>query len=246
MPTSRLASLISIVIPCYNPCDGWSDGIVKHVSLLKEHLPGYHFQIIISNDGSTRINPQEINALEHCPQVVFLNHLVNEGKGAAIRKGMLHATGAIVIYTDIDFPFGIEPIVEIVHLFERHPECSFIYGKRIAFYFQQLPFKRRVISKTMRLVNQFIIPSCITDTQAGIKGLRGELVTEILQTKTNTFVFEIELIQRLSRRQVGIRSVDVSPKTDIVFSNFSSKTLLRESLNLLKIVFYNIIWTIAP
>jgi glycosyltransferase involved in cell wall biosynthesis len=228
---------VSIILPCYNPGEGWSNAVIERLTKLTERLPDYRLQFIVSNDGSSKICPREIASLTQISTIVFLTNSINQGKGSAIRRGVAQAEGDIIIYTDIDFPFGIEPIINIIKLLEQDNGCQFVFGKRVPSYFSQLPLKRRIISKAIRIINQVMISPFITDTQAGIKGLRRELAGEILEIKTNTFVFEIELMRKLIKKGIAIQSIDVTPEERIVFSDFSSKTLIRESINLFKILF---------
>ncbi len=180
--------------------------------------------------------------LTSIPNVIFLDNPVNEGKGSAIRKGTMRADGEIIIYTDIDFPFGTDPIVEIVRVFSENPDCWFVYGNRNSEYFKNLPIKRQLISKSLQFINRILISNYITDTQAGIKGLRREVLPEVQKTKTNTFVFEIELIRKLIRKKIEIKSVDVSANPSIIFSDFSFKVLFREAVSLGRIMMTGNTW----
>jgi len=234
--------MISVVLPCYNPLDDWCRTVLDHMSELNRLLTGYTVQYIISNDGSTRLNLREIDIVTAFPHVIFLNNQVNEGKGSAIRKGMKHAEGNIIIYTDIDFPFGTSPIVEMVKIFEKNPQTGFVYGSRNIEYFKKLPLKRQLVSKGLHLLNQIFLADHIIDTQAGIKGLRREVLADVLNTKTNTFVFEIELIHKLVRKKIEIRSVEVSANPAIVFSDFSFKVIFREAVSLVRIMMMSGIW----
>ncbi|MDQ1087766.1 hypothetical protein BWI96_18230 [Siphonobacter sp. SORGH_AS_0500] len=226
---------ISLVIPCYNPSEGWSNLILKRMQELKAIWPAYELECIISNDGSTRLQMEEVERLSRETGILFLNNQENQGKGASIRKGAASSHGEIIIYTDIDFPFGIEPVVEMVELLQVNPRCQFVYGARSKQYFRQLPFKRKVISQCLKMLNVFLLSPRIKDTQAGIKALRREVLNEMLATQTNSFVFEIELIRKLMQRKVEIRSVAVSPEPGLVFSDFGSQTLWRELINLVRI-----------
>ncbi|TDE10206.1 glycosyltransferase family 2 protein [Dyadobacter psychrotolerans] len=234
--------MISVVLPCYNPLDGWCQTFLDHMTELNGKLPDYSIQYIISNDGSTRLDLQKIDMLMASPNVIFLNSEINEGKGSAIRKGTNRADGDIIIYTDIDFPFGTAPIVEMINVFKENPQTWFVYGNRNVEYFKKLPFKRQLVSKALHRLNRIFLSKHITDTQAGIKGLRREILPEVLETKTNTFVFEIELIRKLVRKKIGIRSVEVSANPAIVFSDFSMKVLFREAVSLARIIMMSSIW----
>jgi cellulose synthase/poly-beta-1,6-N-acetylglucosamine synthase-like glycosyltransferase len=224
------------VVPCYNPAEGWSGIILKRIEELNDALPAYELEFIISNDGSTRISRLEIERLLSHPQVTFLDHRLNQGKGASIRKGAARSHGDFIVYTDIDFPFGIEPVVQMVQVFESNPRCQFVYGARNKQYFRQLPVKRRIISFCLKMLNLLILSPRIRDTQAGIKGLRRDSLTDIMETRTNSFVFEIELIRKLVRRKAEIHSVEVAAQPSITFSDFSSKVLWREVVSLTRIL----------
>ncbi|HWV30446.1 MAG TPA: hypothetical protein VN038_12355, partial [Dyadobacter sp.] len=104
------------------------------------------------------------------------------------------------------------------------------------------PLKRRLFSKGLHLMNRLFLNKHITDTQAGIKGLRREILPEVQGTKTNTFVFEVELIRKLIRKGIGIEKVEVSANSSIVFSDFSMKVLFREAVNFAKITILGGLW----
>ncbi len=203
---------------------------------LNKRLTRYHVQYIVSNDGSTRLDRKSVSSVSQFANLVFMDHPENEGKGSAIRKGTAVAEGEIIIYVDIDFPFGIDSVVAMVAEFEKDPACQFVYGNRIACYFKKLPLKRQIVSKILHVINGVFVSRAITDTQAGIKGFRSQLKQDVLNTKTNTFVFEIELIRKLVKKKVIIKSIDVNAIPTIVFTDFSSKVLFNEAVSLLRIL----------
>jgi len=234
--------MISIVLPCYNPAEGWFKALAANIEELNRKLPEYIIQYIVSNDGSTILLYQEVAGLEAIPNLIFLDNPVNEGKGSAIRKGTCKADGEIIIYTDIDFPFGTDSVVEVLRMFISNPDCWFVYGNRNDDYFKKLPIKRQLISKALHWINLLFLSRHITDTQAGIKGLRRELLPDVQGTKTNTFVFEIELIRNLIRKKINIGKIEVNANPSIVFSDFGYKTIFREMVNLARIIILNGIW----
>jgi glycosyltransferase involved in cell wall biosynthesis len=228
-------------MPCYNPADGWCKALISNMNELNSRLPWYQMQYIVSNDGSTRLNRASVRSISRFSNLIFLDHSQNEGKGAAIRKGTAIADGEIIIYVDIDFPFGIDSVVNMIMEFEKNPLCKFIYGNRVSDYFKNLPVKRQVVSKVLHVINGIFLSPKITDTQAGIKGFRSELKGEVLATKTNTFVFEIELIRKLIKKNVVIESVDVRAIPTIVFTDFSTRVLFNEAISLFRILFKSIL-----
>jgi len=233
---------ISIVLPCYNPPEYWCRTLVRHISELDHKLAGYALEYIISNDGSTRLDRGQVRSLTEDPRIVFLDLPVNKGKGAAIRAGAAVANGNIIIYTDLDFPFGTEAVAAMVNVFEQHPGCRFVYGRRCDSYFSKLPFKRRLVSRGLQLFNRIFFFGLVIDTQAGIKGFRRTLLPVVQEIKTNTFVFEIELMRKLIRRKIEMRPVEVWPAASITFTDFRLNTLLKETRSLARIILFQRIW----
>lgn len=227
---------ISILLPCFNPPADWVTSLLGNISALNRKLPDCVIQYIISNDGSTRLERNKIAFLSSISGIVFLDNPVNEGKGSAIRKGASYATGDLIIYTDIDFPFGTDPIVEMINVFAKNPDCCFIYGNRSIDYFKKLPIKRKVFSKMLMFLNQIFLSRRITDTQAGIKGLRKQILPIVQETKTNSFVFEIELFRKLIRQKIGIEKIDVFANPSIIFTDFSFSILFKEAVNFTRII----------
>lgn len=223
------------MLPCYNPAPGWCELLQSCFAELQQKLQPDVVDFIIFNDGSTTLDSDEIKTLSTLPNVIVLNGHANEGKGAAIRNGVSRAEGEIIIYTDIDFPFGIDPIVEIVGIFDKSPLCQFIYGHRSHDYLKKLPFKRLLLSKGLRWMNRILLNKDITDTQAGIKGLRRQILPEIQYVTTNTFVFEVELIRRLIQKGICIEKVNVHVRPTILVTDFSLKVVFREIVNFLLI-----------
>lgn len=247
LQTNRRASCsLSVVLPCYNPPDEWHLALQKNMTELNALLPGYTIQYVVYNDGSERIDSASANATALFPGVLFIDGGKNLGKGAALRKGTEQACGTIIIYSDLDFPFGVPALTEIVQIFENDPACDFVYGKRCPRYFRILPFKRRLVSQALHLVNRLFLSREIFDTQAGLKGIRGKWKDVVLSTRTNTFVFDIELIRNLIRRKMTIKHIDVTPVPGIRFTDFRPKTLLTESINLSKILIQGILWSQNP
>lgn len=237
---------LSVVIPCYNPPDGWHLVLQSNITKLNALLPGYAIQYVVYNDGSERIYPGIADAATIFPGVLFIEGEKNLGKGAALRKGTEQASGEVIIYSDLDFPFGVSAVAKIAQIFESDPACDFVYGKRCRGYFRILPLKRRLVSYTLHLVNRIFLSREIFDTQAGLKGIRRKWKEVVLSTRTNTFVFDIELIRNIIRKEMTIRHIDVMPVPGIRFTDFRSKTLLKESINLSKILIQGILWWQNP
>jgi len=96
---------LTIIIPAYNA----EKFIEKSIEELLVNFPSE--EIIIINDGSLDQTLAKLQKYEG--KIVIINHLKNEGKGAAIQNGFKIAKGEVIVFTDADLPYGIDNIKDI-------------------------------------------------------------------------------------------------------------------------------------
>src|SRR5262245_26989216 len=97
---------LSIVLPSYDD----AELLERHVPLLLSYLDGLgvSHEVIISDDGSNDGGRTQRMARELGCRYVSCSS--NQGKGAAVRRGMLTATGRYRIFTDADIPYELDTI----------------------------------------------------------------------------------------------------------------------------------------
>jgi glycosyltransferase involved in cell wall biosynthesis len=194
------------------------------------------YSIIIVNDGSTNLNEQPIyRILDENSKIAYYSYPVNKGKGHALRFGVSKTEADFYIYTDFDFPFGCAVIKTLFSMLNT-TQSDLVIGKRGIEYFEQLPFRRRLISSMLLRVNYSATGRQIADTQAGIKGFRKSVRQIFLSTKTNGFLFELEFIKKCISNNVQYSFVEVLPRPDIHFTDFRPQVIYREAVNLIKIL----------
>src|SRR4029078_7820164 len=98
---------LSIVLPAYNEDANIGIAVERALAFLPEVAK--HYEIIVVNDGSADNTGSVAEALakSHYPRVRLLNHLKNQGYGAAIRTGFNHAQYGLIFFTDSDNQFDI-------------------------------------------------------------------------------------------------------------------------------------------
>ena len=234
--------MFDLIIPVYNPSVNWEtkltgnlDEFIKLYPDVKKELN----QIIIINDGSVKnFTGKSISFLTSCGYPVqIIDYKQNMGKGFALREGIKKSTGLYCIYTDADMPFGFQSIKLIMDELQNGTDIvAGCRNKKI--YYSMAPFKRKLISKFLMWINRCILNLPFEDTQAGIKGFNADGKDLFLKTKTNRFLFDLEFILLASKvKHITLLGINVAPAQDIHFSNFKTKVLMQELLNLCKIIF---------
>ncbi|HEX9745797.1 MAG TPA: glycosyltransferase [bacterium] len=222
---------LSIVIPAYLE----QDNIPSTIASLKNYFStmDYMVEYIVVDDGSTD-NTSEAA----CKSGAVLIRLEkNQGKGAAVRTGMLNANGEVILSTDADYPYEIAAVENCIA--KIRDGCDLVIGSR------NLPdsdrgrerIKRRIISKIGNLVTQLFILPGISDTQAGFKCFSRRSAREIFsRTLINGWGFDIEAIYlaRLKKFQIAEVPVRLIPRA-IKPSRIQSPT--RTAINVLMSIF---------
>ena len=225
----------NIVIPMYNPHDGWENLFIDSITQLKEELKEADLYVILVNDGSTiQINIDSM--IEQIGYLKYCSYPVNMGKGYAIRYGINASEADFYVYTDIDFPFGHTIILQVLQIL-KSGGTNIVIGTRDFSYFRMLPVKRKVCSFLLKEINYFMTGFKIKDTQAGLKGLDNKAKKILSETKTNTFLFELEFLKNSLKQGLKHELINVRCRPKIKFTNFKFRILLRETISFLKILF---------
>lgn len=233
-----LTDKVNIIIPLYNPHDGWENHFIESLSEVKKELKETDLTVILVNDGST----MQLNSIEEIMNrfgyLRYYSYLKNKGKGYAIRYGINQSDADYYIYTDIDFPFGYKTISKTYQILKTS-ETNIVIGTRDSSYFRMLPFKRRIYSVFLKELNFLITGFKIKDTQAGLKGLDNNAKKILAGTKTNTFLFELEFLKNSLKQGLTFKLINVRSSPGIKFTNFKGPIIFKEAISFIKILFLN-------
>ena len=234
------AASLSIVLPCYNPIDGWLENIESSFTKIKNQYS--QTELIIVNDGSIKnFTEEEVNHFfSSHTEIKIIWYAENKGKGYALRQGVKAATGELIIYTDIDFPYTHESFLKI-YAELKSGNTDIAIGIRGEEYYTHLPQTRVRISKLLRwFIKKFLrIPT--DDTQCGLKGFNQKGKDIFLQTTINRYLFDLEFIFLSARKKLSIKTIEVKLRPEIVLSKMNWKILLQEFGNFLKVFVSSVI-----
>jgi glycosyltransferase involved in cell wall biosynthesis len=194
------APRLSVVIPTWNGGRQLS-ATLTHLREFRTRLQ-FQTEIVIVDDCSERSTARIAGAFEDDNDLtVVLTNETNQGKGHAVARGMLHASGAYRIFVDSDLAYPSCQISKLMRALEA--------GNDVAIACRVLPESRYVMSPTFfhylytrhlmsrlfnRLAQQVLLPG-ILDTQAGLKGFTAHAAQTIFSRQTLCgFGFDLECL----------------------------------------------------
>lgn len=232
------AAQLDLVLPCFNPAQGWVQRVLQSWNRLREALPDLPIRLILVNDGSTRgLDTSDIDQLKQAiPDLMYVASSPNMGKGYALRKGVSATSAPWVIYTDIDFPYEEQSLIGVLKKLQSG-EADVVVGVREDDYYEGIPADRRRISRLLRWMLKTTLKLKVTDTQCGLKGFNQRGKEVFLRTTINRFLFDLEFIF-LASNEKNMRLIASSArlKPGIVFSHVSVRVLIREGWNFLRVL----------
>jgi len=200
---------LSILVPVYNE-EYTVDDLLQRV--LAVSLPaGVDREVIVVEDCSTdntRKRLQEFVADK--PLIKLVLHEKNQGKGAAIRSAVQHATGDIVVIQDADLeydPADYTPLLEPI----LDGDADVVYGsrftpssrKRVLFFWHSLG------NRMLTLLSNLFTDLNLTDMETCYKMVRADVIKSI-PIRSNRFGIEPELTAKFAKRGCRIYEVPIS------------------------------------
>jgi glycosyltransferase involved in cell wall biosynthesis len=174
---------------------------------------------------------------QHIPFFKLVQYEENRGKGYAIRQGVIVATGNLIIYTDIDFPYTVESVVTIYTGLNKN-EFDVGVGVKNEAYYAHVPLARKVISRFLRFFIGLFLSMPITDTQCGLKGFNQAVKPLFLKTTINRYLFDLEFIRNcFVGRQFRVKAIPVELNENVQFRKMNYHILLSESINFIRLLF---------
>ncbi len=198
--------LISIVIPVYNEEAILRAAVVDLIDRLST-LP-WSYELIIAENGSTdRTVEAAAKLAERFPQLVC-RHTDEPNYGKALREGIRHARGDIVICDEIDLcdTDFYERAVALL----QDDSVDFVVGSKVMEgATDQRPFFRRLGTVVINGILRVTLGFKGTDTH-GLKAFRREPVQPIAATcLVDRDLFASELVIRSERAGLGVQEIPV-------------------------------------
>jgi len=207
---SKLPDFISIVIPGYNEEERVAQSLKALSLFFEDHFETY--EIIFVDDGSTDKTGEIVESLA-TPFLRVIHFDINQGKGHAVKTGMLGARGDYRFFTDADLPYAPDAFLQAINLFHS-TQCDGIAGARdlpeSSNPSGQTPF-RKLSSKGFSVLVRSLLKMDVKDTQCGFKGFTASAAKKLFSlSSVKGYAFDVELFLLARAGHLKIRNIPVT------------------------------------
>jgi len=228
---------LSVIVPAYNE----ERRLSKTLEEIDKYLlrQTYEYEILVVNDGSKDRTVEVAKSL--IPKIKNLKvtgYEKNQGKGYAVRFGMLEAKGDFRLFTDADNSTSIDQIEKMWSWSEK--DFDIVIGSRDvkgAILDPPQPWLRKIIlGEGFKYVRKIILDLWeLEDTQCGFKCFTKKAVEAIFpRCKINRFAFDPEILIIAKKLGYKIKEIPVYWRNDPE-SKVKFKSMVKMGFDLLKI-----------
>ncbi len=199
---------VSVVVPSWHQASTICAELESLDAFLKQLVPSH--EIILVIDGNEDQTFEVVTQQLRLPSVRVEYFAVNQGKGIAVRHGMLVARGELVAFMDAGGDITTSDFGMLFRVFDFYQADVAIGSKRHSLSEVDYPWLRRLYSKTYQLLNRILFQLRVSDTQVGLKLFRREVVAAVVpRILVKRFAFDLELLVVAYR--LGFKRIVESP-----------------------------------
>ena len=202
---------LTIVVPAFNEemrLPATLDGLAAYLDPW-----GIDYRVLVVDDGS---RDGTARLTQRCGPKFSTISQVNRGKGAAVRKGVLHATGRVVAFTDADLPYDLDGLRVAYDFDQLAKQCEVVFGARGHLKESTVLSAAKISSRTLAhwvfsQIMRLLISREVTDTQCGLKIFSRRAAVEIFsRTTIDGFAFDAEVVFLATRLSLPFRRIPVT------------------------------------
>lgn len=206
---NQVPKYLSIVIPCFNE----EQRLEKAFKILKPVLLKHkNWKVILVNDGSTDNTEKLIKGFSGA---TLISYVKNQGKGYALKQGVLNVKQPLVLLCDIDFS---TPLTELPKLYEKIATAEMVIGSRKtlgANIVKHQPWWREFLGKQFTNLSKIILGLKVSDVTCGFKLMKNQTAKQLFNlSRINRWGYDAEILFIAKIKNIKIADVPVMWEND--------------------------------
>jgi dolichyl-phosphate beta-glucosyltransferase len=198
--------LLSIVLPAYNEETRLPESLKAITDFVSQKT--YPVEVLVVDNNSTDRTSAIVQ--EYARECPFVRGLFEgtQGKGAAVRTGMLAARGRYRFICDADLSMPVEEIDKFLPPLLDHFDIAIASREAPGAFRYDEPWYRHLMGRVFNTVVRWFAVPGLQDTQCGFKMFRAEVAENIFPLQTmNGWSFDVEILY--AARSWGYKIVEV-------------------------------------
>ena len=194
---------LSVVIPAYNEEKRIESTLKKCLDYLNSQR--YDFELIVVDDGSSDKTAAIVKKFK---QVKLVNYGANQGKGHAVKIGILNSTGDYVLFCDADLSTPIEEVGKLLKFIKDYDVV--IASRALKESNVKTKFYRRLLGRGFAFIVNLFAVSGVKDTQCGFKLFKNQASKKIfVKQLISGWAFDVEVLFLARKFGYKIKEVPV-------------------------------------
>ena len=195
---------VSFLIPAYNEAATIAEVLARLDAL------GLHRQIVVVDDGSRDDTAAIAERYAAKSDGIVVLRKPNGGKGSALRHGIPHLTGEIVVIQDADMEYDPADVPRLIEPILRG-RADVVYGSRLTGGRPQRAylFWHYAGNRFLSLLTGILFNTTLTDMETGYKAFRTEILKSLRLTEEK-FGIEPEITGEICKRALRVYEMPIS------------------------------------
>jgi glycosyltransferase involved in cell wall biosynthesis len=198
--------LLSVVMPVFNEIDTVQEMIERVLAMGKGSE--LRIELITIDDCSTDGSRDLLTRLSQEKGFKVCYQERNQGKGAAVRRGIQEATGDVIVVQDADLEYSPEEYPELLDLIVKG-KADAVFGSRFIGRHRCFLFTHYLANLFLNLVTNVLYNTTLTDMETCFKAVRADILKS-LPLSSNRFGIEPEITAKLFKRGARVYEVPIT------------------------------------
>lgn len=206
---SRQSTRVDIVIPVLNEAHVLRKSVETVLRFGRDTLL-YQWRIVIVDNGSTDGTQKVAKELEAQYSEVAFIHLVQRGRGRALRSAWLQSKADIVCYMDVDLSTRLDHLPNLLDAIAVEGYDISTGSRLMRESRTSRSFKREFISRCYNFIVKAVLLTKFSDAQCGFKAVSRKAVEAIVpKVEDQSWFFDTELLVLAEKQGYRIKDIPV-------------------------------------
>jgi glycosyltransferase involved in cell wall biosynthesis len=199
---------VSVIVPCYNEDQTVGLLVRRMLAVMTHQFHGVATELILVDDGSRRPLTEVLASGNLGERARVVRSPRNEGKGAAVRRGIAAARGDILVFHDADLEYDPIDLPRVVTpILKGHARV--VYGSRFASLPGGMAGSHLLANRGLTWATNLLFGLRLTDMETGCKALTRAALGTIGSLRATEFELEPELTAKLAKAGYEITEVPI-------------------------------------